>query len=171
VETAECWEIALREKTRPTVLALSRQNLATLRLEHSDENLSARGAYVLKESDGPAQVIFIATGSELEIAVAAREMLQRRNIGARVVSMPCSQLFDEQSEDYRSRTLEATAVKVAIEAASPFGWERYIGAGGAFVGMHGFGASAPYKELYKEFGITAEAAAKAALARLKQARG
>jgi transketolase len=85
--------------------------------------------------------------------------------------MPCSQLFDEQSEDYRSRTLEATAVKVAIEAASPFGWERYIGAGGAFVGMHGFGASAPYKELYKEFGITAEAAAKAALARLKQARG
>jgi transketolase len=171
VETAECWEIALREKTRPTVLALSRQNLATLRLEHSEENLSARGAYVLKESEGPAEVIFIATGSELEIAMAAREMLERRNIGARVVSMPCSQLFDEQSEDYRSRILAATAVKVAIEAASPFGWERYIGPSGAFVGMHGFGASAPYKELYKEFGITAEAAAEAALARLKQARG
>jgi len=171
VETAECWEIALKQKARPTVLALSRQNLPTLRLEHSDENLSARGAYVLKESDGPAQVIFIASGSELELAVAARDILQRQGIGARVVSMPCSQLFDEQSEHYRARILEPGAVKVAIEAASPFGWDRYIGASGAFVGMQGFGASAPYKELYKEFGITAEAAAEAALARLKQARG
>jgi transketolase len=171
VETAECWELALSQKTRPTVLALSRQNLATLRLEHRDDNLSARGAYVLKESDGPAQVIFIASGSELELAVAARDILQRQGIAARVVSMPCSQLFDEQSEDYRTRILDPGAVKVAIEAASPFGWERYIGANGAFVGMHGFGASAPYKELYKEFGITAEAAAEVALARLKQARG
>ena len=168
VETAECWEIALREKRRPTVMALSRQNLATLRVDHSEANFSARGAYVLRESDGRAQVTFLATGSEVEIAVAARDILQRQNIGARVVSMPSTELFDEQDDDYRARTLRSDTVKVAIEAASPFGWERYIGPSGAFVGMHGFGASAPYKELYKGFGITAEAAAEAALARLKK---
>ncbi len=168
VETAECWEIALKEKTRPTLMALSRQNLATLRVEHTEANLSARGAYVLKESEGRAQVTFLATGSEVEIAVAAREILQQQNIGARVVSMPSTELFDAQDEDYRTKVLGSGTVKVAIEAASPFGWERYIGPSGAFVGMHGFGASAPYKVLYKEFGITAEAAAEAALARLKK---
>jgi transketolase len=168
VETAECWEIALNEKTRPTLMALSRQNLATLRIDHSAENLSARGAYVLRESEGRAQVTFLATGSEVEIAIAAREILRRQNIGARVVSMPSTELFDEQDEDYRARVLDSGTVKVAIEAASPFGWERYIGRAGAFIGMHGFGASAPYKVLYEKFGITAEAAAEAALARLKK---
>ena len=168
VETAECWEIALKEKTRPTVMALSRQNLATVRVEHSEANLSARGAYLLRESEGHAQVTFIATGSEVEIAVAARDILQRQKIGARVVSMPSTELFDEQDEAYRVRILDTGTVKVAIEAASPFGWERYIGPSGAFVGMRGFGASAPYKDLYKKFGITAEAAAEAALARLKK---
>jgi transketolase len=168
VETAECWEIALKEKTRPTVMALSRQNLPTVRIEHTDRNLSARGAYLLKESDGPAQVTFLATGSEVEIALAARDILQRRNIGARVVSMPCWELFELQDADYRVQLLDPASVKVAIEAASPFGWERYIGPSGAFIGMRGFGASAPYKELYKAFGITAEAAAEAALARLKK---
>jgi transketolase len=168
VETAECWEIALKEKTRPTLMALSRQNLATLRVEHHEANLSARGAYVLKESEGRARVTFLATGSEVEIAIAAREILQRQNIGARVVSMPSTELFDEQDEAYRARILDSGTIKVAIEAASPFGWDRYIGPSGAFIGMHGFGASAPYKVLYKEFGITAEAAAEAALARLKK---
>jgi len=168
VETVECWEIALKEKTRPTLMALSRQNLATLRVEHKEANLSARGAYVLRESDGPAQVTLIATGSEVEIAVAAREILQRQNIGARVVSMPSTELFDEQDEDYRAAVLDSRTVKVAIEAASPFGWERYIGPSGAFVGMHGFGASAPYKVLYEKFSITAQAAADAALVRLKK---
>ena len=168
VETAECWELALKQEKRPTVLALSRQNLPTLRLQHTDENRSARGAYILRESDGPAQVSFLATGSEVEIAIAARDILQRQNIGARVISLPCWQLFEAQDEDYRAQILAPGTVKVAIEAASPFGWERYIGASGAFIGMHGFGASAPYKELYKAFGITAEAAVEAALARLKK---
>ena len=168
VETAECWEIALKSKTRPTLMALSRQNLVTARTTHQEANLSARGAYVLRESEGRAQVTFLATGSEVEIAMAAREILQRQNIGARVVSMPSTELFDEQDEDYRAGILDSGTVKVAIEAASPFGWERYIGPSGAFIGMRGFGASAPSKVLYKEFGITAEAAAEAALARLKK---
>jgi transketolase len=166
VETAECWEIALREKNRPTVLALSRQNLPTVRMEHRDENRSARGAYVLCESEGPARVSFLATGSEVEIALAARDILQSRNVGARVVSMPCWELFAEQDSAYRAQVLDSATIKIAIEAASPFGWERYIGPSGAFVGIDRFGRSAPYKELYKAFGITAEAAAHAALARL-----
>ena len=168
VETAECWELALNQKTRPTLLALSRQNLPLLRTGHTAENACARGAYVLRESEGPLRVTFLATGSEVEIAVAARDILQRQGIGARVVSMPCWELFDEQDAPYRSQILDSAAVNVAIEAASPFGWERYIGAGGAFVGMHHFGASAPYKELYRKFGITPEAAAETALTYLKK---
>ena len=115
VETAECWEIALKEKTRPTVMALSRQNLATLRVEHNEANLSARGAYLLRESEGPAQVTFIATGSEVEIAVAAREILQRQNIGARVVSMPSTELFDEQDEAYRARVLDQVPLRLRLK--------------------------------------------------------
>ena len=168
VETAECWELALNQKTRPTVLALSRQNLPLLRTEHTEKNACARGAYVLRESEGRLQVIFFATGSEVEIAVAARDILQRQGIGARVVSMPCWRLFDEQDPAYRAQILDSAAVNVAIEAASPFGWERYIGADGGFVGLDHFGASAPYKELYRKFGITPEAAAEAALNHLKK---
>jgi transketolase len=168
VETAECWELALKQKTRPTVLALSRQNLPLLRTEHATENASARGAYILREGEGRLQVTFLATGSEVEIAVAARDILQRQGIGARVVSMPCWRLFDEQSAAYRAQILDSAAVNVAIEAASPFGWERYIGPGGAFVGLDHFGASAPYKELYRKFGITPEAAAETALTHLKK---
>jgi len=168
VETAECWELALQTQTHPTVLALSRQNLPTLRTEHTGENRCARGAYVIKDSDGPAEVTFLATGSEVEIAVAARDALQRQNIGARVVSMPCWELFDRQDAAYRAQILDSSTVKVAIEAASPFGWERYIGASGAFIGLDHFGASAPAKDLYKAFGITAEAAVNAALALLKK---
>ena len=168
VETAEVWELALNQTERPTILALSRQNLATLRDQYTDENRSARGAYVLRESEGPAQVSFLATGSEVEIAVAARDILQRQNIGTRVVSMPCWELFDQQDAAYRAGVLDSASVKVGIEAASPFGWERYLGRGGAFIGLDHFGASAPYKELYKAFGITADAAAEAALALLRK---
>ena len=110
---------------------------------------------------------FLATGSEVEIAMKARELLAAQNVAARVVSMPSWELFEEQGEDYVRTTLGPGTVRVAIEAAGPMGWERYTGADGAFIGMHGFGASAPYKELYKHFGITAEAAAEAALKRLK----
>lgn len=167
VETAECWEIALNAKSRPSVLALSRQNVATVRDEHGDDNLSARGAYVLREAEGQAQVTFLATGSEIEIAVKARELVQAQGIGARIVSMPCWELFEQQPAAYREEVLGKGTLKVAIEAAIGFGWERYIGADGIFVGMKGFGASAPYKDLYKHFHITAEDAAAAALAALK----
>ena len=170
VETAECWELALRETKRPSLLALSRQALPALRVESSRENLAARGAYCLRESQGPAQVTFLSTGSEVEIAVKARELLSAQGVAARVVSMPSWELFEEQGEDYVVSTLGPDTVKIAIEAASPMGWERYIGRDGAFIGMKGFGASAPYKELYKHFGITAEAAADAALQRLKHKR-
>ena len=168
IETAECWEIALQEKTRPSILALSRQGLPTVRDGNAAENLSARGAYVLREAEGKPQVSLIATGSEIEIALKAREILQAQGVATRVISMPCSNLFDEQPEAYRRSVLDPGTVRVAIEAAGPMGWERYIGPSGAFIGMHGYGASAPYKDLYKHFGITAEAAADAALTRLKK---
>ena len=166
VETAECWEIALGEKRRPSLLALSRQNLPTVRTEHNPENLSRRGAYVLREAGVRAKVTILATGSEVEIALAARDVLERDGIGARVVSMPCWELFDAQDADYRARVLGEGTLRIAVEAAAAMGWERYLGPNGIFVGMHGFGASAPYKELYKHFGITAEAVADAARARL-----
>jgi transketolase len=167
IEAAECWEIALSQKARPSVLALSRQNLPTLR-GGEVENKSARGAYVLQEAQGPMQAIFIATGSEVEIAAKARELLQGQGIGARVVSMPSWELFEEQSAEYRSEVLPRAAVKVAIEAALGFGWERFTGDGGAFVGMTGFGASAPHGKLYEKFGITAGKAAEAAMTCLRR---
>jgi transketolase len=170
VETAECWEIALSEAHRPSVFALTRQNLPTVRATHTDENLSRKGAYELAPADGEAKVTFLSTGSEVEIALAARALLAAEGIGARVVSMPCWELFDAQSETYRESVLGPGTVKVAIEAAASFGWERYLGGQGHFVGMKGFGASAPAKDLYKHFGITAEAAAQAAHSLLKSKR-
>ena len=170
VETAECWDIALAEARRPSVLALTRQNLPTLRTTHTDENLSRKGAYELAPADGDAKVTFFATGSEVEIAMAARALLASDGIGARVVSMPSWELFDAQTETYRESVLGPGTVKVAIEAASSFGWERYVGEHGRFVGMKSFGASAPYKDLYKHFGITSEAAVDAARSLLKNKR-
>jgi transketolase len=167
VETAECWELALAQKHRPSILALTRQGLPTLRTTHSDENLSARGGYELVSAEGLARITFLATGSEVEIAVKAREILARQGVAARVVSLPSWELFEEQPETYRDAVLGPDTVKIAIEAASPFGWSRYLGPNGKFVGMHGFGASAPAKDLYKHFHITADAAADAALAALK----
>ncbi len=168
VETAECWEIALQDKTRPSILALSRQGLPTVRDEPGSENLSARGAYVLREAEGAAAVSLIATGSEVEIALSARDLLQAQGVGTRVVSMPSWELFEDQPDAYRNAVIDAGTVRIAIEAGSPMGWERYTGPNGAFIGMHGFGASAPAKDLYKHFGITAEAAMEAALARLNK---
>jgi transketolase len=165
VETAECWELALHEKKRPSLFALTRQNLPTVRTIHKDENLCARGAYELCGA-ADAKVTFLATGSEIEIALKARDLLSAEKIAARVVSMPCLDLFDEQPEDYRQSVLGPGTAKVAIEAASPFGWDRYIGPHGAFVGMHTFGASGPYKDVYKHFHITPEAAVAAAKAAL-----
>jgi transketolase len=162
IETAECWELALKAEDRPSVLVLSRQNLPMVRKEHSGENRSSRGAYVLREPDGPRDVTLIATGSELEIGMAAAQTLQARDgIAAAVISMPCWELFEVQDADYR-RAVLGSAPRVAVEAAARLGWDRWIGESGAFVGMTGFGASAPAADLYRHFNITPEAVADAA---------
>ena len=169
VETLECWQLALERKDGPSVLTLTRQNLPPLRLDGNPaENRSARGAYVLAEAEGgERQVTLIGTGSETSLAMAARDLLASRGVRAAVVSMPCWSLFDQQTASYRRAVLGGPRVaKVAVEAALGFGWDRYLGAKGAFVGMTGFGASAPAPELYRHFGITPEAVAEAATALL-----
>ena len=163
VETAECWEIALSQTSRPTVLALSRQGLAPVRTEQANRNLSAQGAYILAKAEGRRQAVLIAAGSEVEIAMAARDVLQAEGIGTQVVSMPSMELFSEQDETYRRRVLPGGTVRVAIEAGVRQGWDRWLlgergrEARAGFIGMKGFGASAPADRLFKEFGITAEA--------------
>jgi len=166
VETAECWALAVKSADTPSLLALTRQGVATLRSEFEADNPCARGAYVLREAEGERKVTLLATGSEVEIACAARDMLQDEGIGAAVVSMPCHELFDHQDAPYRESVLGAGTVRVAVEAAIVQGWEKYIGLDGGFVGMTGFGASAPAPALYEHFGITAEAVADAARQRL-----
>ncbi|MBV9376380.1 MAG: transketolase, partial [Alphaproteobacteria bacterium] len=161
VETAECWELALQRRDGPSLLALTRQSLPLLRREESTENRSAKGAYVLVEADGARQVTLLATGSEVSIAVTARELLARDGIRAAVVSMPCWELFDKSSRGDRDAVLGA-APRVAVEAAVKFGWDRWLGPRGAFVGMTGFGASAPGEALFPHFGITPEKVAEAA---------
>tara|TARA_R110001599_G_scaffold38666_1_gene118420 strand:+ start:125 stop:2209 length:2085 start_codon:yes stop_codon:yes gene_type:complete len=162
VETAEAWEIALSSKKTPSVLSLTRQGLSTVRLEHKNKNLTEQGAYVLADAEGKRQVILIATGSEVEIALKARDLLQAEGIGTRVVSMPCMELFADQDEAYRRRVLPAGPVRVGVEAAARQGWDRWLtGERGKwnkadFVGMDRFGASAPAEELFEKFGITAQ---------------
>ncbi|MCH2077672.1 MAG: transketolase [Rhodobacteraceae bacterium] len=168
VETAEAWEIALSDNSGPSVLALTRQGLPTLRTDHKNANLVSKGAYVLADADGKRQVILMATGSEVSVAMEAREMLQAQGIGTRVVSMPCWELFEAQGEAYRRRVLPGGPVRVAIEAGVRMGWDAWLFGErgkrdkGAFVGMDGFGASAPAGTLFKEFGISAEATVAAA---------
>ncbi|GAA0608510.1 transketolase [Paenochrobactrum glaciei] len=169
VEAAECWQLALESQKTPSTLALTRQNLPTVRTTHTDENLCGYGAYELAGTDQDAQVTLFATGSEIEIAMKAKAMLDEKNIPARVVSVPCFELFEQQSDSYKASVLGNAPVKIAIEAALSLGWERFIGENGVFIGMKGFGASAPIEDLYKHFGITAEAAVEAAEAKLKAA--
>lgn len=163
VETAEAWELAFSSTKTPSVLSLTRQGLPTVRTEHKLKNLTAQGAYVLAEAEGKRQALLMATGSEVSIALAARDILQDAGIGTRVVSMPCWELFEEQDDAYRRRVLPAGPVRVAIEAGIRIGWDRWLYGErgkrekGAFVGMHDFGASAPADVLFKEFGITAQA--------------
>jgi transketolase len=166
VETAECWQLALKERNRPSVVALTRQNVPPVRITPTDDNLSARGGYILAEAEGKRRVTLLATGSEVQIALEARQRLQADGIGAAVVSLPSWELFDAQPDDYRRQVLGEGTVRVAIEAAGGFGWDRYLGPNGAMIGMTGFGASAPVEDLYKHFGITAEAAVQAARQRL-----
>ena len=169
VETAECWELALSHRDAPSVLVLTRQALPAVRLDDTNKNLCAQGAYELIPAEGAAAVTLLACGSEVSIAVAARNILQSGGAPTRVVSMPCWRLFDQQDEDKRERILGPGTVRIGIEAALGMGWERYLGSNGGFVGMTGFGASAPYKDLYKHFGITAEAVAELAREKLQAA--
>ena len=155
METAECWELAVRRADGPSLLVLSRQALPAWRTNPTD-NRSARGGYVLAEAEGPRQATIIATGSEVPIAMAAREKLAADNIAVAVVSLPCWEVFAAQHEAYRTEVL-GVAPRVGIEAAGGFGWQQWLGADGTFIGMTGFGASAHYQDLYASFGITPEA--------------
>ncbi|GHE00830.1 transketolase [Defluviimonas sp. 20V17] len=166
VETAEAWQIAAAATDTPTLLCLSRQNLPLVRTRHTTENLTARGAYVLHRAEGPRDVTLIATGSEVEIALAAAERLATEGLRAVVVSAPSFELFAAQPADYRVAVL-GCAPRIGIEAAVRQGWEQFLERGDAFVGMTGFGASAPAPDLYRHFGITAEAVAALAKTRIE----
>ena len=165
VETAECWQLALESTTAPSILALSRQNLPTLRTEHSLENKSAKGAYNLL-GDVDAQAVIFATGSEVAIAVDAMEALRPQGISARVVSVPSMELFAKQTDAYKAEILGKAKARVAVEAGISMSWDKLLGDTGRFVGMHGFGASGPIGDLYDYFGITSKAIVEAVTAQL-----
>ncbi|TIT22647.1 MAG: transketolase, partial [Mesorhizobium sp.] len=161
VETAECWQLAIEQEKTPSTLALTRQNLPTVRNDFVAENLSRQGAYELAAANGDAAVTIFSSGSEVEIALAAREALEKHGHPTRVVSVPCFELFDKQSADYRKKTIGNAPIKIAIEAGIRQGWDHFIGTDGIFIGMTGFGASGTIEQLYPHFGITAEATVKA----------
>ena len=166
VEAAECWELALGRRHGPSSMICSRQALPALRRD-AEENRSARGAYVLEEAQGgPRRVTLLATGSEVALACSARASLQEQGVPTAVVSMPCWEIFEAQSDEYRAEILGPGTVRIAVEAAVRQGWDRWIGERGAFIGMHSFGASGPGEALYEHFAITAKAVCAAALARL-----
>ncbi|TQF33974.1 transketolase [Bradyrhizobium sp. UNPA324] len=166
IEVAECWELALNRVDGPTVLALTRQNLPQLRTTAPNDNPCAAGAYELVAAQGEAKATLFASGSEVEIAVAAQKQLAERGIASRVVSVPSLELLLAQPEAKRAAIIGNAPVKIAIEAAVRWGWDAVIGQDGDFIGMHSFGESGPAKELYKHFGITAEAAVNAVLKRV-----
>jgi transketolase len=166
VETVECWQLALEANDRPSVMALTRQNLPQLRKARDERNLCVTGAYEISPAQDKAQVSIFATGSEVSIAVEAQKLLAARGVAARVVSVPCFELFLTQPDATRRSIIGSAPVKVGVEAAVRMGWDAIIGLDGGFVGMSTFGASAPYKELYKHFGITPEKVAEAALSKL-----
>jgi len=169
VEVAECWQAALMGERQPSVIALTRQGLPTLRTKETvDENLSRHGGYVLREADGARDVTLIATGSEIEIAVAAADRLSDQGVQAAVVSMPCIEHFRKRPAEEREAVL-GSAPRVALEAGVAQGWHEWIGADGLFVGVETFGASAPYQELYDHFGLTGPKVAAAVQAHLAKA--
>jgi len=166
IEAMECWQIALQTKSQPSAMALSRQKTPAVRTVATSENLSAKGAYELRAANGEAKVTLFATGTEVPLALAAADRLEANNTPTRVVSVPCFELFEQQDAAYQASVIGRGTVRIAVEAAIKQGWERFIGEDGAFVGMTGFGASAPAEVLYDKFGITTEAVVAAAKARL-----
>ncbi|HZW15889.1 MAG TPA: transketolase [Brevundimonas sp.] len=166
VEAMECWKLALEHRTSPSALALSRQKTAAVRTAAAGENLSAKGAYELKAANGEARATLFATGTEVPVALAAAETLEAEGVPTRVVSVPCFELFFQQPKAYQDSVIGRSTVRVAVEAAIQQGWERFVGEDGGFVGMAGFGASAPAEVLYEQFGITAGAVVQQVKARL-----
>jgi transketolase len=165
-ETAECWQIAIESKSTPSALALTRQNLAPLRKQYEKVNLCSYGAYELAAAEDEPVVSIFASGSEVAIALEAKAQLDAAGHPARVVSVPSFELFEQQDGNYRKAMIGDSTVRIAIEAGVKQGWQRFIGEDGIFIGMSGFGASAPATELYQHFGITAKAAVEAALEKL-----
>ena len=154
IETAECWAIALQSAATPSVLALSRQNLAAVRNDAA-QNLCARGAYRIRHAAAKRQLVIVATGSEVQLALQVADAIEEAGIGADVVSMPCSELFDGQADDYRAELLPRDTLIVSLEAGVTLGWERYTGRDGLNIGLDRFGASAPAETLFEHFGFSA----------------
>jgi len=165
VETAECWALALAQESRPSLLALTRQNLPPLRLDVT-ENLCLKGGYRLRDASAARKVVLVATGSEVSLAIEVAEKLEAAGHGADVVSMVSTELFDEQDAAYQADILPDDALLVSIEAGTTFGWERYTGRHGLRFGIDSFGASAPIEDLFRHFGLTAEAITPQILAKL-----
>jgi transketolase len=161
VETAECWALALQSEKTPSILALTRQKLRPARLTYAAQNLSAQGAYEIAASGKKAKAVIFASGSEVEIALDAKALLDQSGTPTRVVSVPSVELFDRQSKAYREKVLGTERIRIAIEAGIRLGWDRFIGLDGIFIGMRSFGASGPGEKVYQHFGITADAVAKA----------
>ena len=166
-ETAECWQLALESQFAPSAIALSRQSLKAVRTVYEEENLCALGAYELSPASDNATISLFASGSEVEIALEAQDRFEAQGISARVVSVPCFELFESQSNKYQSNIIGNATLNIAIEAGIRQGWDRIIGNDGIFIGMNSYGGSAPADALYSHFGITAEATVKAALKKLK----
>ena len=156
IETLECWEIALKSSTNPTVIALSRQKIPFITEKLNKKNMCSLGGYELKKTNSNPEITLIASGSEVEIAVDALKKLQKHNINSKVVSMPCQELFDKQSKEYKEKVIEKNSKKISIEASSIFGWEKYVGNEGVSLGMKSFGKSAPGKKLYEDFNLTSD---------------
>ena len=156
IETLECWEIALKSSTNPSVIALSRQKIQFVTEALTNKNMSALGGYELKKTNSNPEITLIASGSEVEIAIDALNKLKKANINSKVVSMPCQELFDKQPKEYREKVIEKNSKKISIEASSIFGWEKYVGSNGASLGLKTFGKSAPYKSIYEDFNLTSD---------------
>jgi len=154
IETLECWEIALKSSTNPSVIALSRQKIPFVTETLNKKNMSSLGGYELKKTNSNPEITLIASGSEVQIAIDALNKLKEANINSKVVSMPCQELFDKQSKDYREKVIEKNSKKISIEASSIFGWEKYVGSEGSSLGIKSFGKSAPYKTIYEDFNLT-----------------
>jgi transketolase len=157
IETAECWQLAIAQKDRPSVIALSRQGLPQVRNSADETDMCSKGGYRLKRPGNKRSVVLVATGSEVSLALECAEQLEKQGVGADVVSMVCTELFDEQDAAYKADMLPTDALKVSLEAGTTFGWERYTGTDGLNFGIDRFGASAPASDLFEKFGLTADA--------------